>query len=389
MEPEITHEAKTFNGKRALAKRTAGLQAGEVTFFIGYIPGMMAGFDSFFLTTYSLTLFNFSKVEHRFPYEFIAGVTETADKTLVIHLRNGQDFPIRKLQNVERFALRAALETFPVTGPNTQSWVAWQEKRKELINSYAPTQKEAVHAARAAEVVTRQEQAQAEQAHQRTLRERAATKTWPNTRLPNGPPNKAGGLTILQHCHDGEEPWFILTSFGAGCMACFNDRLMVVKAGNTQGLMAGTLFGSRSTTFYYSDINAIEFNKQLFGSVLEVLTASYQGTSNHDFWRGSTQGRNANSGDPWTLSNTLPISNAEYTAARAELSVLRRRIAAAKQTTVNVSLPAPPPPAPAQLTSGDDLVSKLARLAELKDSGVLSDEEFAAAKTQLLGGTFT
>jgi hypothetical protein len=38
-------------------------------------------------------------------------------------------------------------------------------------------------------------------------------------------------------------------------------------------------------------------------------------------------------------------------------------------------------PAPA----GDDLVSKINQLAQLKDSGVLSEEEFSAAKGKLLG----
>ncbi|MFE7418648.1 SHOCT domain-containing protein [Rhodococcus sp. NPDC057529] len=42
----------------------------------------------------------------------------------------------------------------------------------------------------------------------------------------------------------------------------------------------------------------------------------------------------------------------------------------------------PPPPAPA---GGDDLVSRLQELARLKDAGVLTDEEFAAAKAKLLG----
>ncbi|MFC9356149.1 SHOCT domain-containing protein [Rhodococcus sp. NPDC057014] len=41
----------------------------------------------------------------------------------------------------------------------------------------------------------------------------------------------------------------------------------------------------------------------------------------------------------------------------------------------------PPPPAPA---GGDDLVSRLQELARLKDAGVLTDEEFAAAKAKLL-----
>jgi len=41
-----------------------------------------------------------------------------------------------------------------------------------------------------------------------------------------------------------------------------------------------------------------------------------------------------------------------------------------------------PPPAPAP---GEDLTAKLQELAQLHDSGVLSDEEFAAAKAKLLG----
>ncbi|MDV7242931.1 MULTISPECIES: SHOCT domain-containing protein [Rhodococcus] len=37
------------------------------------------------------------------------------------------------------------------------------------------------------------------------------------------------------------------------------------------------------------------------------------------------------------------------------------------------------------LISGDDLVSRIQELARLKDAGVLTDEEFAAAKAKLLG----
>jgi hypothetical protein len=43
---------------------------------------------------------------------------------------------------------------------------------------------------------------------------------------------------------------------------------------------------------------------------------------------------------------------------------------------------AAPPPAPA--AGGDDFMAKLSRLADLKAAGVLSDEEFAAAKAKLL-----
>ena len=48
---------------------------------------------------------------------------------------------------------------------------------------------------------------------------------------------------------------------------------------------------------------------------------------------------------------------------------------------------APPPPqyaAPQLAPSQDDLAGKLQQLAELHNTGVLSDEEFAAAKAKLL-----
>lgn len=60
--------------------------------------------------------------------------------------------------------------------------------------------------------------------------------------------------------------------------------------------------------------------------------------------------------------------------------------------------PAPPaPPAaahaahpaaqahPAHAAGGDDLVAKIQQLADLRASGILSDEEFAKAKRKLLG----
>ncbi|GLZ77261.1 hypothetical protein Afil01_20680 [Actinorhabdospora filicis] len=43
-----------------------------------------------------------------------------------------------------------------------------------------------------------------------------------------------------------------------------------------------------------------------------------------------------------------------------------------------------PPPAPAQ--QQDDLVSRIQELSRLHEAGALSDAEFSAAKTKLLGG---
>jgi hypothetical protein len=51
---------------------------------------------------------------------------------------------------------------------------------------------------------------------------------------------------------------------------------------------------------------------------------------------------------------------------------------------------APPPqqyaPEPQSAPAGDDLTAQLQQLSQLHNAGVLSDQEFAAAKAKLLGG---
>jgi len=48
--------------------------------------------------------------------------------------------------------------------------------------------------------------------------------------------------------------------------------------------------------------------------------------------------------------------------------------------------PAPaPPPQPAAAAPADDTTAELERLAQLHQSGALTDDEFAAAKSKLLG----
>jgi len=47
--------------------------------------------------------------------------------------------------------------------------------------------------------------------------------------------------------------------------------------------------------------------------------------------------------------------------------------------------PPPAPPAPAAAAPADDETSELERLASMHDSGVLTDDEFTAAKAKILG----
>lgn len=49
-----------------------------------------------------------------------------------------------------------------------------------------------------------------------------------------------------------------------------------------------------------------------------------------------------------------------------------------------VYVQAPPAPAPAAAPAGSDMTTKLQELAKLHDQGILTDEEFAAAKQKVL-----
>lgn len=69
-------------------------------------------------------------------------------------------------------------------------------------------------------------------------------------------------------------------------------------------------------------------------------------------------------------------------AARRQASKAREGELADLEREQAVTAPAPAPAAPA---GGDDLVARIEQLSQLHSSGVLSDEEFAAAKARVLG----
>ena len=65
-----------------------------------------------------------------------------------------------------------------------------------------------------------------------------------------------------------------------------------------------------------------------------------------------------------------------------------KQAAPAQPQVVYVQAPAEPAPAPAPApaAAAPDLTAQLQQLAQLHTAGILSDEEFAAAKQKLLAG---
>jgi Short C-terminal domain len=74
--------------------------------------------------------------------------------------------------------------------------------------------------------------------------------------------------------------------------------------------------------------------------------------------------------------------------SQAQVADMQAQLDAMQAQQAQQAAPPPPPAAapaaPAVAPAGDDLMAQLSKLADLKAAGVLSDEEFAAAKAKLL-----
>lgn len=183
--------------------------------------------------------------------------------------------------------------------------------------------------------------------------------------------------SIHSHKSEDEEILMVITepyTSHQGAVLVFADRCMIVKGGFWGGLMSGSLGGERAATFYFTQITGVEYNSGMMNGVLEILTASYQASANKDFWKGTTRSRNADSNDPWTLSNTLPLTKEGYKTARSLIDELKKMISESQTLRPSSSV-----------TRESSIVEELAKLAELKTQGVVTEQEFQSLKKKLLG----
>ena len=83
-----------------------------------------------------------------------------------------------------------------------------------------------------------------------------------------------------------------------------------------------------------------------------------------------------------TMARTAVIAGTATAVVGGVHNRQEQKAAAAQQAQAPQ---APPPPPPAAAPAGDvDITGELTKLAEMKNNGLLTDEEFAAAKAKLL-----
>lgn len=72
--------------------------------------------------------------------------------------------------------------------------------------------------------------------------------------------------------------------------------------------------------------------------------------------------------------------------ADRDAQIAAQQNTAYQEQTAYQAPPPPPPPQPVQGSGGTDVVGQLKALAELRDQGILTEQEFAAQKSKILGG---
>lgn len=142
-----------------------------------------------------------------------------------------------------------------------------------------------------------------------------------------------------------------------------DSRLFVIKP----GFMAGSAFGVETTSWSFRNLVGIQVHKGMVtGSV--VVQAPGQSGTNTSYWGGDKS-------DPYKAPNAIPIAG-NWQEVRSAVAELQNLIDEA-HNPVQV---APSPPA-------SSVADELKKLAELNQAGALTDEEFAAAKQQLISGS--
>jgi hypothetical protein len=180
-----------------------------------------------------------------------------------------------------------------------------------------------------------------------------------------------GGVEILsrrvrreveRQLSETEDVLFCLRGSLAHSLVALDERLLIVKP----GFHAGTTFGTLTTTFYYQDVTGIQLHTFLVTGWIEVSSPSFQGRERKRNRQPRTSDR-----DVYKLPNCIPIAKRRVDDYHEALMRLRERIEFCKRYA-RLSAEAPP------------IISSLERIAKLRRSGALSEDEYVRLKQVLL-----
>jgi hypothetical protein len=167
----------------------------------------------------------------------------------------------------------------------------------------------------------------------------------------------------MSSLRDGEKVEMELHLSTGEAIAVTSQRVLVLKAGLATNCGP---FGSKAISYPYRNISSVEHRRGPMGGHVTILAA---GVFENRPGSGAPFSRDAN----YKRENVVTYQS---TALRGKVQEI---VSAIQQKLEDLNK-----------TSGaiprTDLAEQLARLGQLKNSGVLSDDEFIAAKQRLISG---
>jgi hypothetical protein len=141
-----------------------------------------------------------------------------------------------------------------------------------------------------------------------------------------------------------------------------NRKVLIIKT----GMMAGTTFGAKVTSFDYRNITSVEVKMGPLSGAFQISAGGIQ-ASDKGYWGGGPS-------DAYKSPNMIPVLRQTFSDFQKAANLIRTMASDAARPAQVVA----PQPVPA------DPLEQLRRLGELRDSGILTPEEFEAKKAELL-----
>lgn len=140
------------------------------------------------------------------------------------------------------------------------------------------------------------------------------------------------------------------------------DRRVIVYK---RGFMAGATFGNKLTSWEYRNITGIQLDSHMASGVL-IVRAAGEEKIQASYWASGK-------GSAKQAPNAITFARKPNAEIQAAVAALRQLIAEAQSGA-----------APAAGPAASDGIEQLKQLAQLRDSGILSADEFEAKKREIL-----
>jgi len=137
------------------------------------------------------------------------------------------------------------------------------------------------------------------------------------------------------------------------------------------GFMSGQMFGTDSFQQPYRNISGVQVKFNIMTGYVEVNAGGMQNSSK-SYW--STD----KNSDPSKAPNCVSLNS------KAQAERFRQAASFILETAHEALTPAPVATVPLARNDHDDLLESIRKLGDLKDAGILSEDEFAAKKAELL-----